>query len=86
MVTERGRAPGSLTIRAGGWSLILGAVAFLAVFSYLAARFDYPAILDGPAATVLPLLPVSAPTSRSAARTRGAPSSRCNARSSPRSA
>jgi hypothetical protein len=52
MVIERG----ALTIRAGGWSLILGAVAFMAVFSYLAARFDYPAILDGPAASVLPHL------------------------------
>lgn len=56
MVTERGRVPGSQTVRAGGWSLILGAVAFMAVFSYLAARFDYPAILDGPPATVLPHL------------------------------
>jgi Domain of unknown function (DUF4386) len=64
MVTERGRAPGSLTIRAGGWSLILGAVAFMAVFSYLAARFDYPAILDGPAATVLPQLLATGPTGR----------------------
>jgi hypothetical protein len=48
--------PGRLSVRAGGWSLILGAVAFMAVFSYLAARFDYPDILDGPAATVLPHL------------------------------
>ncbi len=28
----------------------------MAVFSFLAARFDYPAILDGPASTVLPKL------------------------------
>jgi hypothetical protein len=28
----------------------------VAVFSFLAARFDYPAILDGPAKTVLPRL------------------------------
>jgi hypothetical protein len=28
----------------------------MAVFSYLAARFDYPAVLDGPAETVLPHL------------------------------
>jgi hypothetical protein len=28
----------------------------MGVFSFLAARFDYPAILDGPAATVLPRL------------------------------
>ena len=44
------------TIRAGGLALVLGAVAFMAVFAFLAARFDYPAILDGPAATVLPRL------------------------------
>src|SRR5205809_1375056 len=30
------------------------AVAFMAVFSFLAARFDYPTILDGPASTLLP--------------------------------
>jgi len=64
MVTEGGRVPGSQTVRVGGWSLILGAVAFMAVFSYLAARFDYPAILDGPAATVLPHLLATGPTGR----------------------
>ncbi|HEY7612228.1 MAG TPA: DUF4386 family protein [Gemmatimonadales bacterium] len=64
MVTERGRPRGSLTIRAGGWSLVLGAIAFMAVFGYLAARFDYPAILDGPAATVLPQLLATGPTGR----------------------
>jgi hypothetical protein len=36
--------------------LILGAVAFLAVFAHLAATFDYPAVLDGPADRVLPAL------------------------------
>ena len=60
MIPERG----SLTIRAGGWSLILGAVAFMAVFSYLAARFDYPAVLDGPAETVLPHLLATGSTGR----------------------
>jgi hypothetical protein len=43
-------------VRVGGWSLIVAALAFVAVFSYLAARFDYPDVLDGPAATVLPNL------------------------------
>lgn len=43
-------------IRLGGLCLSGGAVAFLGVFSYLAARFNYPAVLDGPAATVLPSL------------------------------
>jgi hypothetical protein len=33
---------------------VFGAIAFMAVFSFLAARFDYPAILDGPAEVVLP--------------------------------
>jgi uncharacterized protein DUF4386 len=42
--------------RFGGLCLAGGAVAFLGVFSYLAARFNYPAVLDGPAATVLPAL------------------------------
>lgn len=33
-----------------------GALAFLGVFSYLAISFNYPDVLDGPAATVLPSL------------------------------
>jgi len=40
----------------GGWSLIVAALGFLAVFGYLAARFDYPDVLDGGAADVLPRL------------------------------
>lgn len=40
----------------GGWSLIVGAAAFVAVFSYLAAFFDYPKVLEGSAAEVLPQL------------------------------
>jgi hypothetical protein len=43
-------------IRFGGFCLAGGAVAFLGVFAYLAARFNYPGVLDGPAATVLPNL------------------------------
>jgi len=43
-------------IRFGGLSLAGGAVAFVGIFAYLAARFNYPDILDGPAATVLPSL------------------------------
>jgi hypothetical protein len=42
--------------RIGGWSLIAAAVGFMAVFSYLAARFNYPDVLDGNAADVLPRL------------------------------
>jgi Domain of unknown function (DUF4386) len=46
----------SNVVRAGGVSLIGGAVAFMGVFAYLAARFDYPAVLDGSATDVLPAL------------------------------
>ncbi len=43
-------------IVAGGLSFVFGALAFVSVFSYLAANFDYPEILDGSAAEVLPRL------------------------------
>jgi hypothetical protein len=43
-------------VLAGGFSFILGALAFVAVFSYLAANFSYPQVLDGAAADVLPRL------------------------------
>lgn len=52
------------TVRFGGIALIAGAVAFVAVFVFLAARFDYPAVLDGPASTVLPALLATGPTGR----------------------
>ena len=51
-------------IRFGGLCLAGGAVAFLAVFSFLAARFNYPDVLDGPAARVLPALLATGPTGR----------------------
>jgi hypothetical protein len=41
---------------AGGVSLIVAGLAFVSVFSYLAANFNYPGILDGSAAKVLPRL------------------------------
>jgi uncharacterized protein DUF4386 len=44
------------SVRVGGWALILGAIAFMGVFTYLAAQFDYPEILDGSADVVLPKL------------------------------
>ena len=53
-----------LTVRAGGVALITAALAFVAVFAYLAARFDYPAILDGQASTVLPRLLATGPGGR----------------------
>jgi hypothetical protein len=51
-------------VRIGGWALIVGALAFMAVFSYLAGAFDYPDVLDGPAATVLPDLLATGSTGR----------------------
>ena len=51
-------------VRAGGAALIIGAVAFLGVFAFLAARFDYPAVLDGTAAEVLPKLLATGATGR----------------------
>lgn len=42
--------------RVGGWSLIVAAIAFMAVFAYLAVQFSYPDVLDGKAADVLPAL------------------------------
>lgn len=46
----------TVAIRVGGIALVAGAVAFMGVFAFLAARFNYPAVLDGPASTVLPAL------------------------------
>jgi hypothetical protein len=51
-------------VRTGGVALIAGAVAFVGVFAFLAARFDYPSILDGPAGEVLPRLRATGPTGR----------------------
>ena len=42
--------------RVGGWALIVAAIAFMGVFSYLAVTFDYPDVLDGDGGTVLPRL------------------------------
>jgi hypothetical protein len=43
-------------VRIGGVFLIAGALAFMGVFAFLAARFNYPEVLDGTAAQVLPNL------------------------------
>jgi hypothetical protein len=51
-------------IRFGGVCLAGGALAFMGVFAYLAARFNYPGVLDGPAATVLPSLLATGPHGR----------------------
>lgn len=54
------------TVRVGGLALVVGAIAFMAVFSFLAARFDYPAILDGTASDVLPRLLATGASGRAA--------------------
>jgi hypothetical protein len=46
----------SAIVRFGGAAFIAGALAFVCVFSYLAMYFNYPAVLDGSAAEVLPRL------------------------------
>lgn len=48
--------PPSRAVRAGGLTLVLGALAFVAVFAALASRMGYPDVLDRPASEVLPLL------------------------------
>jgi hypothetical protein len=51
-------------VLAGGLSLIVGALSFVAVFAYLAAKFDYPKVLDGTASEVLPRLRAGGSTMR----------------------
>jgi hypothetical protein len=51
-------------IRIGGAFLIGGALAFVGVFAFLAARFNYPEVLDGSAAEVLPQLLATGSTGR----------------------
>jgi hypothetical protein len=50
------RAGDRVSVRIGGLSLIVAAVSFMTVFSYLAAKFQYPEVLDGTAGQVLPAL------------------------------
>ena len=52
------------SVQIGGWSLIIAALLFMAVFSYLARVFNYPAVLDAQAAEVLPRLLGLSPTDR----------------------
>jgi hypothetical protein len=52
------------TVRVGGVFLIGGALAFMSVFAFLAARFNYPQVLDGSADQVLPSLLATGTTGR----------------------
>jgi hypothetical protein len=54
----------SPAVRVGGIALILGALAFVGVFGFLAATFDYPTVLDGAASAVLPALLATGSTGR----------------------
>lgn len=60
------RREASGTILAGGIALVGSAIAFLGVFSYLAARFQYPEVLDGTAQDVLPALLATGSSGRAA--------------------
>lgn len=51
-------------VRLGGLALVAGAVAFMGVFSYLAAAFNYPEVLGGAAVDVLPQLLATGATGR----------------------
>ena len=44
----------TMTIKIGGWASIVGAILFTGVFTFLAIKFNYPDVLDGPAKQVLP--------------------------------
>jgi hypothetical protein len=67
-VQQRPNGPSEATgtILAGGIALVGGAFAFLGVFSYLAARFNYPDVLDGTAQEVLPALLATGAAGRTA--------------------
>jgi hypothetical protein len=54
------------TIRLGGWALVVGALAFIGAFAYLAVRFNYPDVLDGRAVEVLPALLATGSAGRAA--------------------
>ena len=56
--------PSVSAIRTGGFFLIGGALAFMVVFAFLAAQFNYPEVLDGSAAEVLPKLLATGSTGR----------------------
>jgi hypothetical protein len=47
---------GDASIRMGGLALLAAALGFIGAFTYLAVRFDYPDVLEAPAATALPAL------------------------------
>jgi len=63
MTPER-QSPQTAIVRFGGGALLFAAVAFVAVFLYLATVFDYPDVLEGTPEEVLPALLATGPTGR----------------------
>jgi hypothetical protein len=51
-------------VRTGGAALVAAALGFMGVFAYLAVRFNYPDVLEAPAATALPALLAMGPAGR----------------------
>lgn len=64
MRSQEEAANSNVSVRVGGLALILGAIAFMGVFGYLAAEFNYPDVLDGEARQVLPALLATGPAGR----------------------
>lgn len=56
--------PKPTIIEVGGMSLIVGALAFVGIFSFLAASMDYPDVLDRSASEALPALLATGSTGR----------------------
>jgi hypothetical protein len=52
------------SVQMGGAALVAAALGFVGVFAYLAARFNYPEVLEAPAATALPARLAMGPTGR----------------------
>jgi hypothetical protein len=60
MITSRHNS----SVRTGGAALVVAALGFIGAFTYLAVRFNYPDVLDAPAATALPGLLAMGTTGR----------------------
>jgi hypothetical protein len=56
--------PDDSRTRLGGAALVVAALGFIGVFAYLAVRFNYPDVLDAPAAAALPALLAMGPIGR----------------------
>jgi hypothetical protein len=56
--------PHDSSIGMGGAALVAAALGFIGVFAYLAVRFNYPDVLEAPAATALPALLAMGPEGR----------------------